>query len=328
MAKMFLNRAIAEAVRLEMERDDKVILLGEDIISRGGGLSTFLGLPEAYPDRCFDMPIAELGYSHFGIGTAIAGFRPIIDLMFSDFTGVAADALINNASKVHFNSLGKLSAPVVFFAGNGGRGTYGTVGSGCNHSQCAEAWFANVPGLKIVAPYYSADALGLLRASIRDDDPVLFLYHEGSLGKKFDIPDGDCYIPLNNAGNVLKEGEDVTILAIQSMVPLALEAAEELAKEGISAEVIDPRVLIPFDMETLKKSIKKTGKLLIVHEAPTRGGIGGEIAARVADECFYDLKAPITRLGSLNSPIASGFAETFMVPHTEDIVEKAKALVK
>lgn len=326
MAKMFLNRAIAEAVRLEMERDEKVFLIGEDIINRGGGLSTFLGIPELYPDRCFDTPIAELGYSHFAIGAALAGYRPIVDLMFSDFTGVAADAIINNAPKWHFNSLGKLSVPVVFFAGNGGRGTYGSVGSGANHSQCVEAWFSNVPGLKIVAPYYSADALGLLRASIRDDDPVLYLYHEGSLGKKFEVPD-DCYIPLNNAANVLKEGSDITILAIQSMVPLAVEAAETLAQEGISAEIIDPRVLIPFDMDKLKKSLKKTGRLLIVHEAPTRGGVGGEIAARAAEECFEDLKGPVVRLGALNSPIASGFAETFMVPHAEDIVAKAKAML-
>jgi len=327
MANMFLNRAIAEAVRLEMERDEKVVLMGEDILNRGGGMSTFLGIPQAFPDRCFDMPIAECGFTHFGIGAAQAGMRPIIDLMFSDFTGVAADAIFNNATKVCFNSLGKVSCPIVICAGNGGRGTYGTVGSGVNHSQCVESWYANVPGIKIVTPYYSEDALGLLRASIRDNDPVLFLYHEGSLGKKFEVSDGDIYIPLNKAGKVVQEGNDVTIIAIQSMVPLAVEAAEDLAKEGISAEVIDPRVLIPFDMETVKKSVKKTGRVVIVHEAPKRGGYGGEIAARIAEECFSDLKAPIARIGALNSPIASGFAETFMMPHTEDIVAKAKEIV-
>lgn len=326
MARMFLNRAIAEAVRLEMERDDKVLLMGEDIVNRGGGLSTFLGIPQAYPDRCFDMPIAESGYSHFAVGAALAGYRPIVDLMFSDFSAIAFDAIVNNASKWRFNSQGKLQVPVVFFAGNGGRGTYGSVGSGVNHSQCVEPWFMNVPGIKIVAPYYSEDALGLMRASIRDNDPVIYLYHEGSLGKKTEVAD-DVYIPLNHAAKVRREGSDITIVAIQSMVPVVEDAVKILAEEGIDAEIIDPRVLMPLDMDTIKQSVKKTGKLLIVQEAPTRGGFASEIAARVVEEAFEDLKAPICKVGALNSPIGSGFTEGMMMPHVEDVVARAKQML-
>lgn len=327
MARMFLNRAIAEAVRLEMERDEKVILLGEDIINRGGGMSTFLGIPEAYPDRCYDMPICENGYAHFAVGTCLAGYRPIVDLMFSDFMGVAYDAIVNDAAKWRFNSQGKVQIPVVFFAGNGGRGTYGSVGSGVNHSQCVEAWFMNVPGLKIVAPYYAEDALGLLRASIRDNDPVLFLYHEGSLGKKSEVADGDVYIPLSNAAKVRKEGTDLTVVAIQSMVPIVEKAAKKLEAEGISIEIVDPRVLMPLDMDTINKSIAKTGKLLIVSEAHSRGSFASEIAARAADEAFEYLKAPVKKVGALNSPIGSGFTEYMMVPHEEDVIDAVKSML-
>ncbi|MEI3340381.1 MAG: transketolase C-terminal domain-containing protein [Eubacterium sp.] len=326
MAKMFLNRALAEAVRLEMERDDRVLLMGEDIINRGGGMSTFLGIPQDYPDRCFDMPIAESGYSHFAVGAALQGYRPIVDLMFSDFSAIAFDAIVNNASKWRFNSQGKVSVPIVFFAGNGGRGTYGSVGSGVNHSQCVEPWFMNVPGIKIVAPYYAEDALGLLRASIRDDDPVVFLYHEGSLGKKSEVGE-DVYIPLNNAAKVCREGADITVVAIQSMVPVVEQAAAELEAEGIDIEIIDPRVLMPLDMNAIKKSIAKTGRLLIVQEAPSRGGFASEIAARAADEAFELLKTPIKKIGALNSPIGSGFSEGFMMPHVEDVIAKVKEML-
>lgn len=325
--KMFLNRALAAATQAEMARDENVILMGEDLLNRGGGLSTFLGVPQAFPERCFDMPLSEQAFTNIAVGMASMGARPVVDLMFSDFTGVCADALLNHATKMRYNTLGQISIPVVYFAGNGGRGTYGGVGSGVSHSQCIEAWFANVPGLKIVAPYYPEDAYGLLRASIRDNDPVLFLYHEGSLGKKGEV-DEECYISLNNAAKVVKEGKDVTIIAIQSMVPIAEEAAAKLEEEGISAEIIDPRVLIPLDEEAICKSVSKTGRAIVVHEAPVRGSFGGEIVSVIADRCFADLKAPVKRIGALNSPIPAGFAEYYMVPHAEDIIEAAKEIMK
>lgn len=323
----YLNRALSAAVSAEMKRDEEVIILGEDLLGRGGGLSTFIGIPQEFPERCFEMPLAEQAFANTAIGMATVGARPVVDLMFSDFLGVCGDALFNHATKMRFSSLGKISCPIVFFAGNGGRATYGGIGSGINHSQCVESWFANVPGLKIVMPYYPEDAYGLLRASIRDDDPVLFLYHEGSLGVKGAVDD-DCYIPLNNAAKIVREGSDVTIVALQSMVPIAEDAAAKLEEEGISAEVIDPRVIIPLDEKTICKSVAKTGRCVIVHEAHTRGGFGGEIAAILADKSYNDLKAPIKRVGALNTPIPAGHAEYLMVPHAEDIIDAVKKIVK
>ena len=328
MRDLYLNRAIAEATHKEMELDPRVILLGEDIINRGGGMSTFLGVPQDFPDRCFDMPICEAGYTHFANGAALAGLRPIVDLMFSDFASITFDAIVNGAAKFRFNSLGEVSVPAVYIAGNGGRGTYDGVGSGCNHSQCIEAWYMNVPGLKIVAPYYPSDALGLMRSSIRDNDPVLFLYHEGSLGVREKVEDEVVPIPLNNAAKIMREGSDITIVAIQSMVPLAVKAVEELAAKGISAELIDPRVLVPFDHEKVLASVRKTGRLLIVQEAHTRGGFGSEILRLVAESCPQALKCPAKVLGALNAPIASGFAEAYIMPHNEDIVSAAEAMLK
>lgn len=323
MRNIPLNKAIAEAVAEEMRRDDKVVLLGEDITSMGGGLSTFLGVPEEFgEERCLDMPIAENGFTHFANGMAAGGYRPIVDLFFSDFLTVAMDPVANAAPKLRYNSNGKIQTPIVFVLANGG-GFY----SGCHHSQCVESWLANVPGLKIVAPYFPSDVKGLMKSSIRDNDPVVFLWHEGSLGLMGEVPEDEYIIPLNNAGKVVKEGNDVTIVAIQSMVPKALEAAELLEKEGVNVEVVDPRVLIPLDKETIYNSVKKTGKLVIAHEAPTRGGFGGEIAALVSQECFKALKAPIMRVGSLNMPVPCGLAEDFVFPTTEKIVAAVKEII-
>lgn len=328
MRQLYLNRAIAEAVKEEMAKDERVVLIGEDIINRGGGMSIFLGISNEFPERCLDMPMAEAGFSHFANGAALAGHRPIVDIMFADFATIASDAIINCAPKFRFNSNGVLSCPVVYTMANGGRATYSGAGSGCNHSQCVESWFQNVPGLKILAPYYPYDVKGLLKAAIRDDDPVVLLYHEGSLGVKGEVPEDDYVIPLNNAAKIINEGTDVTLVAIQSMVPLAEKAVAELEKEGISVELIDPRVLIPLDEEKIINSVKKTGRLVIVHESHVRGGFGGEIAAVVAENCGDKLKSRIKRVGALNSPIASGFSESLMLPHVEDIVEAVKSVIK
>ena len=192
---MCLSHAIAAAVSKKMEADPAVYLLGEDIINKGGGLSTYLDVPKKFPGRCFDMPIAELGFTHFANGMALAGLRPIVDLMFSDFTTIPSDAIINGAAKYRFNSLGKASVPAVYVMGNGARGFFGGYGSGCNHSQCSEAWFMNVPGIKMVMPYYPADALGLMRASIRENDPAIFLFYQGSSGVRGEVPEEDYIMP-------------------------------------------------------------------------------------------------------------------------------------
>ncbi len=320
MKQMFLNRAIARAVMEEMKRDESIILLGEDVLSKGGGTGACLGVPEMFPGRCLDMPLEELGYTSFAVGAAMAGKRPIVDLMYSSFCTYASDAIVNTAAKMRFHTLGEIKVPVVFLMANGGKGVYGGYGIGATHSQCAESWFLNVPGLKIVAPYYAADVMGLLKAAIRDDDPVLFFYPAGSIGLRTPVPEEETLIPLQNAANILRKGTDVTVIAIHSMVPVALKAAEKLAEEGVSCEVIDPRVIVPLDKEKLVASAKKTGRVVIVHEAHTRGGIGGEIAAELASACVPGLKAPIKRVGSLNSPIPCGYYEEYMTPHAEDVI--------
>lgn len=323
--KMFLNRAIAAAVSEEMARDENVVLIGEDIINQGGGLSIYLGVHDKFPDRAIDMPIAEAGYAYFGVGAAVAGDRPIIDLMFSDFSSFCADAIINGAAKIAFCTQGRVKCPAVFMLANGGRGTYGNISSGCHHSQCVESWFQNIPGLKLVAPYYPADVKGLLKASIRDDDPVLFLFHEGSVGVTGEVPDGEYVIPLTNAAKVMTEGPDITIVAIQSMVPVALEAVKDLETVGIQAELIDPRVLIPLDKETIVKSVQKTKKLLVVQEAPKRGSFSGEIIAAVLEE-LNGKTVLVDRVGSLNCPLGNGVAEYYVVPKKENIIHAAKQL--
>ena len=325
MGRMYLNRSIAAAVAEEMARDESVILLGEDIINAGGGLGIYLGVPQKFPDRCLDMPIAEAGFSWFGVGAAVGGMRPIVDMMFSDFASLCADAVSNGAAKVTFMTQGLTSCPVTFIMANGGRGTYGSFGSGCHHPQCTESWFQNVPGLKIVAPYYPADVKGLLRASIQDNDPVVFMFHEGSTGVAGMVPDEEYIIPLKNAANIIKEGNDVTIVAIQGMVPIAVKAVDQLEKLGIHAELIDPRVLIPLDVDKILSSVEKTGKLLVVQEAHRRGAYGGEIVSEIVERMDgKPLRAK--RLGSRNAPIGNGCVEYFLVPKEEDIVRAAQEL--
>jgi len=325
MGRMYLNRAIAAAVAEEMARDESVILLGEDIINAGGGLGIYLGVPQKFPERCLDMPIAEAGFSWFGVGAAVAGMRPVVDMMFSDFASICADAVSNGAAKVTFMTQGECACPVTFIMANGGRGTYGSFGSGCHHSQCTESWFQNVPGLKIVAPYYPMDVKGLLRASIQDNDPVVFMFHEGSTGVSGIVPDEEYIIPLNNAANIIKEGDDVTIVAIQSMVPIAVKAVEQLEKIGIHAELIDPRVLIPLDVDKILASTEKTGRLLVVQEAPRRGAFGGEIVSEIA-ELMNGKSLRVKRLGGKNAPIGNGCVEYFLVPKEEDVVRAAQEL--
>ena len=328
MRNLYLNRAIAEAVALEMEQDENVILLGEDILNKGGGMSTYLGIPQKFPDRCLDMPIAESGFTHFANGLALGGKRPIVDLMFSDFAAIPFDPIVNGAAKFRYCSQGLVCVPTVYVAANGGRGTYGGGGSGCNHSQCIESWFTNVPGLKIVAPYYPSDALGLMRSAIRDNDPVLFLYHEGSLGVREQVEDVIEPIPINGAAKIMHPGTDVTIVAIQSMVPLAVEAVKELEQQGISAELIDPRVLIPFDTDAVIQSLNKTGRLVIVQEAHSRGSFAGEILRSIVEKDPRGLSHPVKTLGALNTPIAAGYGEAYMMPHKDDIVKAAKELME
>ena len=314
MRQLYLNRAIAEAVAQEMKRDERVVLIGEDIINRGGGMSTFLGVYDQFPDRCLDMPIAESGFTHFGNGAALAGMRPIVDLMFSDFSALAFDAIVNGAAKFRFNSQGRGLCPHRLC--NGQWGPWRIHRRRRLRLQPLPVCRRLVPEHsrpKDCGPYYPSDALGLLKASIRDDDPVLFLYAEGSLGVREAVPEEMEPIPLHHAAKIMREGTDLTIVAVQAMVPTALKAVEELEKAGISAELIDPRVLIPLDLEKITASVRKTRRLLVVHEAPSRGGIGAEILSAVTQEALRDMKAARV-LGAKNIPVGSGFAESLIIP--------------
>jgi pyruvate dehydrogenase E1 component beta subunit len=242
--------------------------------------------------------------------------------MFAYFAAYAFDSIANQAMKIRFETGGQYSVPMTIRACQGAFSC-----CGATHSQCIEGWFQNIPGLKIVVPSTPADALGLLKTSIRDDDPVLFLEHKTLMGIKGEVPDGDYTIPFGKA-RIDREGKDVTIIAYQMMLRYARAAAEQLAKEGIEAEIIDPRTLHPLDKDAIAKSVAKTGRALIVHEAPLRGGIGGEIAAFIADECFESLKAPVKRLGGEDTFIPFNEQEYYVFPNDTKIVDAVKALVK
>jgi len=331
MREINTNSAFTEAVQKEMEKDQSIILMGEDIISTGGCFCTYMGCPQRFPDRCLDMPIAESGYTHFSNGLALAGMRPIVDLAFSSFATIAGDAIINGAADFRFCSLGKVKVPSTFVMANGGGGVYDGVGFGCNHSQCMESMFTFTPGLKVVMPYYPSDVHGLLRASIRDDDPVVFLYDIISLGMRENVDftaEDDYIIPLTNAAKIIREGSDVTVVALQSMIPIAIEAANELEKRGIFVELIDPRVLIPFDSKKVIESVRKTGKLVIVHEAHTRGSFAGEIIKSIMVEDASLIKKPVKVLGALNAPLGSGYTEAYIMPHAKDVITAVEALMK
>lgn len=332
-------KAASMALKKEMAADPSVVLMGHDVRTTGGGIGAFMGISDLYDsERCVHMPIAEAGNSWFALGAAVAGLRPVIDLAYSDFATLCSDAIINGAAKIRFNSRGKAKCPIVYFFGNGGNATYGGFSSGNGHEQSMENLFLNVPGLKVVAPYFPSDIYGLLRASIQDDDPVVFLPHRGSAGRGR-VPgvnaedltpfDENHFIPLNNAANILREGSDVTIVAISGMVAIALQAAKELEKEGIHAEVIDPRVLVPLDSKKICDSVKKTGRLIIVQEAHRTGGFSGDILSAVmtTDAANY-LKAPVKLCAAMNSPIPCGYTAVMMMPHKEDVIAAAKELLK
>jgi len=291
--------AIKEAMCEEMRRDENVFLMGEDVGIYGGAFGVSVGMFEEFgEERVKDTPISEAVIAGAAAGAAVTGMRPIAEIMFSDFTTIAMDQLVNQAAKMRYMFGGKAKVPMVLRT-PGGSGT----GAAAQHSQSLEAWFCHVPGLKVVVPSTPYDAKGLLKAAIRDDNPVMFFEQKLLYRKKGNVPEEDYIVPLGQA-DIKREGSDVTIVTYGRMVPVCLEAAEILSKEGISAEVLDPRTLVPLDQAAMVASVKKTGRVLIVHEACQTGGFGGELAAVIADsEAFFYLDAPIKRLGGLNVPI-------------------------
>ncbi len=320
---LFYSEALREALRLEMLRDPRVFVMGEDIAEHGGAFQVTAGLlAEFGPDRIRQTPISEIGIVGAGVGAALTGLRPVVELMYIDFSGLAIDQIVNQAAQNRFMFGGQARVPlVVRTQGGSGRG------NAAQHSKSLEAWFTHVAGLKVVMPATPADAKGLLAAAIRDDDPVMFIEHKLLYRTKGPVPAGEYVIPLGKA-DVKRAGRDLTIVTWSREVLFALEAAETLAREGIEAEVIDLRSLVPLDRETILASVRRTRRLLVVHEAILRGGYGGEIAALVAEEAFDDLDAPPRRLAGVETPIPyAAHLERGVVPQVEDIVRVAREIV-
>lgn len=324
MREIMYRDAICEAIDEEMQRDDNVLLLGEDVAFIGGNFKTSVGLLEKYgPMRVRDTPIAEAGFVGMGIGMAITGLRPIVELMFSDFLLVAADQIINQAAKIRYMSGGQVSVPMVIRTPIGaGRS------SAAQHSQSMQAMAAQFPGLKVVLPSTAQEAKGLLKTAVRDDNPVLFFEHKMEYTNKYRIEDPVEPIPFGKA-NIVRAGSDVTIAATSSQVMKSLKAAEKLEKEGISAEVIDLRTIVPLDKEAIIQSVVKTGRLLIADESYERCGVASDIAADLMEDVFYDLEAPIMRVATPNVPLPFSPALEFpIIPSPEKIYDKVMKMMR
>lgn len=322
MSEKTYLQALNEAMRQEMERDKNVFILGEDVGQFGGCFGVTQGLFNEFGcDRVIDTPITESAIVGAATGAAACGLRPIAELMFVDFIGVSMDQLFNQAAKMRYMFGGKTTVPMTLRAPQGAG-----IGAAAQHSQCLESWFMNIPGLKVVIPSTPYDAKGLLISAIRDDNPVVFLEHKMLYGVSGEVPDESYAIEIGKA-DIKRKGSDVTIVATSQMVYAALEAAERLKADGIDAEVVDPRCLLPLDKDTILESVKKTHALVVVHEAVQFSGPGAEIAAMVAEEALDYLDAPIKRVGAPFCPVPfSPPLEQFYIPGADNIVEAVKSI--
>ena len=316
--------ALYEAMREEMLGNEAVFVMGEDVALYGGAYKATKGLYEEFGEkRVKDTPISESTIVGTALGAAIAGLRPVAEIMFGDFLALAMDQIINQVAKAKYMSGGKVKVPLVIRSNIGARGS-----TAAQHSQSPHGWFLNVPGLKIVIPAIPYDAKGMLKTAIRDDNPVLFFEHKLLYPMKGPVPKEEYTVPLGKA-EIRKEGKDITILAVSLMVHKVMKVTEELQREGISAEVIDLRSLVPLDMDTIVNSVKKTGKLLIVDEGCKTGGIGAEIAAQVMCEAFEYLDEPIERIGALDFPIPfSPPLEKHIIPDENRIIRAVYKMIK
>jgi pyruvate dehydrogenase E1 component beta subunit len=312
-------KAINAAMARAMRADERVFVLGEDV-AEGGPYTTTAGLAEEFgSERVINTPISESAIAGVAVGAAQSGMRPLLEIMFIDFITLALDQVVNQAAKAHFMSGGQLSVPMVLRT-QGGAGTRG----GAQHSQSLEAWLTHIPGLKVVMPSTAADAGGLLATAIEDDNPVVFIENKTLYFRREEVDDEIEPVPLGRA-RVLREGGDVTIVALSRLVGEALAAAERLAADGVEAEVIDPRTLVPLDLETIVRSVEKTNRLVIAHEAVQHGGFGAEIAAEVQAVAFDHLDSPIERVGAPFSPIPlSPPLEDAYIPNADDVYAAAR----
>jgi pyruvate dehydrogenase E1 component beta subunit len=322
MREITFGQAIKEAIAEEMRRDERVLIMGEDVAEAGTPFKVLLGLLDEFgPERVLDTPISEPGFTGIGVGLALTGMRPIVDIMFGDFIGLVMDQMFNQAAKIHYMSGGKLKVPMVL------RTTMGaTRRSAAQHSQSLHAWMSHIPGLKVAIPATPYDAKGLMKTAVRDDNPVIIFEDKMQYPVKGPVPEEEYTLPFGVA-DIKRQGSDITLVATSSMVYVALEAAEALAELGVSAEVIDPRTTTPLDKETLIESAKKTSRAIVIDEGYNHFGTTAELAATIAEGAFYYLDAPVKRLGAMDVPIPfSPVLEDLTIPNTEKVVEMARAL--
>jgi pyruvate dehydrogenase E1 component beta subunit len=323
MAELMYREALNRALFEEMERDPLVFVMGETIGERGGSYKVTEGLLKRFgPRRVVDTPIAEASFTGMAVGAALIGCRPVVEILFIDFAMLVMDQIVNQAAKYHFISGGQGRVPMVLRT-QGGAGN----GLAAQHSQSLEALFYHVPGLKVVMPATPVDACGLLKAAIRDDDPVIFIEHKLLYMTKGEVPDGEYLVPLGKA-DIKKPGRDITLITYSRMTLTCLEAAAALEKEGISVEVVDLRSLVPLDKETILESARRTGRVVVVHEAARRGGVGGDIAAMIMEEAYDDLDGPVVRIAGRNTPIPYNLnIEKVCIPSVEDVIAGVLKLV-
>ena len=324
MAEIQYREALRAAMTEEMERDDRVFLMGEEVAEYDGAYKVSQGMLEQFgPKRIIDTPISENGFSGLGIGAAMMGLRPIVEFMTWNFSFVAFDQIVSNAAKMRYMSGGQLKVPIVFRGGNGGAGQLGAT-----HSNSVEPFYANVTGLKIISPSNPDDAKGLLKSAIRDDDPVLFLESELMFGMKGEVSEEEEYLLPIGKARIAREGDDITLVAHSKSYWLAMEAAEELAKQGVEATVIDPRTIRPFDFDAVVDSVKQTNRLVIVDESQPFGGIASEVAFQIQQRCFDHLDAPIARVTAKDTPApyAKNLIEAWM-PSVDEVIEASKKVL-
>jgi len=322
--QLTMAEAVREALAEEMRRDPRVFVMGEDVAEAGTPFKVLRGLVDEFgPERVMDTPISEPGFTGIGLGAAMTGMRPVVDIMFGDFLFLALDQIANQAAKVHYMSGGKLTAPMVI------RTTLGaTRRSGAQHSQSLHALVSHIPCLKVALPSTPYDAKGLMKTAIRDDNPVVIFEDKMMYSVKGSVPEDDYTIPFGQA-DVKRSGDDITLVATSSMVYVALAAADLLAVQGIAAEVIDPRTTVPLDVETLVASAMKTGRAIVIDEGYQSYGVTGEIASLISDRAFYQLDAPVKRMGAMDVPIPfSPVLEDLTVPTAEKVAELAAKLCR
>lgn len=321
MAKMTVREALRDAMAEEMRRDGEVFVMGEEVAEYQGAYKVTQGLLQEFGDkRVVDTPITEHGFAGLGVGAAMVGLKPIVEFMTFNFAMQAIDQIINSAAKTRYMSGGQITCPIVFRGPNGAASRVGA-----QHSQCYASWYAHVPGLKVVAPWDATSAKGLLKAAIRDSNPVIFLENEIMYGQSFDVPDNDDFVLEIGKAHVVREGTDVTITAFSIMVGKALEAAEKLAEEGISAEVIDLRTIRPLDVETILESVKKTNRCVSVEEGWPTAGVGSEIAAVIMEQAFDYLDAPVARVAGADVPLPyAANLEKLALPQATHIIDAVK----